>query len=371
MQPATRAPGAAGPAARQPAGAMSSEGEALSVTHWFDSGAEGEPYAATVRFSGQRDGVVGRAGPADTFVKDEVIDRVVPGSGPVAVTTWVYGLQPGRWRVTAGLLRRGTRIAAPRPSDFRGHSRAPSLPRAAWSWRRWALSPRPAVPVPTRWRPLVRLTAQPAVVRGSWSGLIAIGVLVGALVQTALLSRDGLPPGPVLAVDGLALLAGLLVAKAWYVAQKPRAWRQRIGEGWSVDGLLLGAPLVAVAALPAVGLPIGGFLDASAPALFLGVGIGRWGCFLTGCCAGRCTRSPWGIWSSDRRIGARRIPAQLLEYWPTVPVSRERSSWQRSRRTSSSASCSCDCVPSRITFSGRASLPWPPVRCCWRPLSGW
>src|SRR5438445_4669709 len=37
------------------------------------------------------------------------------------------------------------------------------------------------------------------------------------------------------------------------------------------------------------------------------------GCFLTGCCAGRPTRSRWGIWSSDRRIGARRIPTQLLE----------------------------------------------------------
>lgn len=36
-------------------------------------------------------------------------------------------------------------------------------------------------------------------------------------------------------------------------------------------------------------------------------------CFFTGCCAGRCTASRWGIWSSDRRIGARRVPTQLLE----------------------------------------------------------
>ncbi len=54
-------------------------------------------------------------------------------------------------------------------------------------------------------------------------------------------------------------------------------------------------------------------LDATAPGLFFAVAIGRVGCFLTGCCAGRCTSSRWGVWSSDRRIGARRIPAQLLE----------------------------------------------------------
>jgi phosphatidylglycerol:prolipoprotein diacylglycerol transferase len=43
------------------------------------------------------------------------------------------------------------------------------------------------------------------------------------------------------------------------------------------------------------------------------VAIGRVGCFLTGCCAGRVTTSRWGVWSSDRKIGARRIPAQILE----------------------------------------------------------
>ena len=55
------------------------------------------------------------------------------------------------------------------------------------------------------------------------------------------------------------------------------------------------------------------FVDASTPALFFGIAIGRLGCFFTGCCAGQCTRSRWGIWSSDRRVGARRIPTQLLE----------------------------------------------------------
>jgi phosphatidylglycerol---prolipoprotein diacylglyceryl transferase len=41
--------------------------------------------------------------------------------------------------------------------------------------------------------------------------------------------------------------------------------------------------------------------------------IGRPGCFWAGCCTGRPTAARWGIWSSDRRLGCRRAPAQLLE----------------------------------------------------------
>ncbi|MEP6761796.1 MAG: prolipoprotein diacylglyceryl transferase family protein, partial [Sporichthyaceae bacterium] len=189
-----------------------------------------------------------------------------------------------------------------------------TLPRAAWSWRRWALSSGQFTPVKTRWSPLVGLTKTPAVIRGSWPGMIAIGVLVGAVLQAALLTRANVSVGLALMVDLLALVSGLLLAKLWYLALRPRRlWRQSIGEGWTVDGLLFAAPAVGAAALLAFELPIGLFLDASAPALFFGVAIGRLGCFFTGCCAGRCTRSRWGVWSSDRRVGARRIPTQLLE----------------------------------------------------------
>jgi phosphatidylglycerol:prolipoprotein diacylglycerol transferase len=160
----------------------------------------------------------------------------------------------------------------------------------------------------------VRLAGVPAVIPGTWSGLVATGVLVGAAVQATLLARADVAVAPALLVDLLALLSGLVVAKVWYVVMRPgRSWRESIGEGWTVDGLLLAAPAVGVAALFAFNLPIGTFLDASAPGLFFGVAIGRLGCFFTGCCSGRCTRSRWGVWSSNRRVGARRIPTQLLE----------------------------------------------------------
>ena len=86
-----------------------------------------------------------------------------------------------------------------------------------------------------------------------------------------------------------------------------------LSEGWSINRSIGAAPIAAVIAMLALDLPVLAFLDAGAPAFFVGVGIGRLGCFFTGCCAGRCTASRWGVWSSDRRVGARRIPTQLLE----------------------------------------------------------
>jgi phosphatidylglycerol:prolipoprotein diacylglycerol transferase len=290
------------------------EPEAVSVTHWFDAARDGEPYTATIRFTGRRIGVLGKPGPRDAFVREESVDRIVPGSGKVSITTWVDGLQPGEWAVTADLVRSSGGTGARRQSEGGNAPGAHTLPRASWSWRRWSLSSGEFAPVKTRWSPLVRMARMPAVIHGSWSGLITAGVLVGGAVQAALLGHANIPVGPSLIVDAVALLAGMLAAKVWYVVLRPRGSpRQPIGEGWTVDGLLVGAVAAGAAALLAFDLPIGVFLDASAPGLFFGVAIGRLGCFFTGCCAGRCTRSRWGVWSSNRRVGARRIPTQLLE----------------------------------------------------------
>ncbi|MBA3689562.1 MAG: prolipoprotein diacylglyceryl transferase [Chloroflexi bacterium] len=302
------------PTSEQAAAGSAVETEALSVTHWFDAEQDGEPYAATIRFIGRRIGVPGKPGSRDAFVKEETVGGIVPGSGAVSITTWVYGLEPGAWTVTADLLRHPKSTRARHPSAGENRGGAHTLPRAAWSWRRWALSTGQFTPVQTRWAPLVRLARTPAVIPGSWSGLIAVGVLVGAFVQAALLARANISVGLSFIVDLVALVSGLVLAKLWYLALRPRgSWRQSIGEGWTVDGLLFAAPAVGIAALLAYNLPIGLFLDASAPGLFFGVAIGRLGCFFTGCCAGRCTRSRWGMWSSDRCVGARRIPTQLLE----------------------------------------------------------
>ncbi len=286
-------------------GSETVEPQALVTTWWFDSGEAGEPYAATIRLTGRRVGARGNPKPADTFVRHETVDDIVPGSGPVSLTSWVYGLQRGEWVVNAELTR-----SAPGPAGSRSGARGMLLP-ASWSWRRWALVPREAAPVKTRWALLAPLALQPAVLPGIYTALAVVGWVLALVLQAAILSERDIPVGPPLAASVLASLLGLAGAKAWYAVLHPD--ESLVKPGWAVDGFLVVAPLAAAALLVALGQPVGVVFDATTPGIFFAVAIGRVGCFLTGCCAGRCTVSRWGIWSSDRRVGARRVPTQLIE----------------------------------------------------------
>ena len=292
-------------------GSSSVEPEALVVSHWFDAGEDGDPYSATIRLTGRRIGVHGQPKPRDTFVQEDKLDGIVPGSGAVSVTSWVYGLQPGEWTVTAEMFRPDRHAVS-----SAGHWRRPGperLPRATWSWRRRRLSDGETAPVRTRWAMLAPLARIPGVIPGSFTLMGTLAILAALLVQMALLARENIPAGDALSVSLLALVFGLIGAKVWYAVLHPGPWRQSLRGGWSVDGFLVVAPVVALSALLALHLPIGPFLDAAAPGIFFAVAVGRFGCFFTGCCAGRCTRSRWGVWSSDRRVGAKRVPAQLVE----------------------------------------------------------
>ena len=285
------------------------EKEALVVSHTFDSGDGVEPYSATVRLTGRRVGINRLPGPQDTFVQEDRVDGIEPGSGPYSVTSWVYGLEPGDWTVSAELLRPGHDAGRGR------RAAAEPISPAAWSWPRWRLAPGSRGPVRTRWAMVLPLARVPGVMPGSFTVLGALGILVALIVQSAILARANVPVSGSLVVSMIALASGLIGAKVWYAVLHPGPWRRALLGGWAVDGFLIVSSIVAVAVLLAFDLPIGLYLDATAPGIFFAVAIGRLGCFFTGCCAGRCTNSRWGVWSfdRDRRIGARRIPTQLLE----------------------------------------------------------
>lgn len=55
--------------------------------------------------------------------------------------------------------------------------------------------------------------------------------------------------------------------------------------------------------------------DSAAPALAIGISLGRIGCFLNGCCLGRPTNLPWGVkfYGIDSSINLSLHPAQLYE----------------------------------------------------------
>src|SRR6266568_2746165 len=159
---------------------------------------------------------------------------------------------------------------------------------------------------------VIRFSGRRGGVTGSWAGMVAAGLAVALPVLVTLLARVGVG-GSVLVVALAASLAGAAGARGWYVMLQRGKVSGLPTRGLCIQGFIAGAVVAGIPGLLLAGIPAGTFFDAAAPGVFFAMAIGRQGCFLTGCCAGRPTASRWGIWSSDGRIGARRIPAQQLE----------------------------------------------------------
>ncbi len=281
----------------------------LTVTYWLDPGEQGDPFSATIRFTGQRTDVTGKSRPGDTFTQDETVDKIVPGSGPVAITAEVRGISRGTWAVTARPVTRAVAGQAQPPS--RTEAAAPgSVP---WP-RRVTVTAGPRATVRTT--PLLR-SKVPGVIRYAYACLVVLGVLVGLALEALLLANAHYPLLRPMAFSVAAVAAGVIGGKTWYAAvHRGRKW-----DGWCIQGFVAGAAVVVAAvAVAGPGLPKGAFLAAATPALLIGMGIGRHGCFWAGCCTGRATASRWGIWSSDRTLGCRRMPVQLLEAWTALLV---------------------------------------------------
>jgi phosphatidylglycerol:prolipoprotein diacylglycerol transferase len=289
--------------------------EVLPVTYWFIPAAAPQRQSVTLRFTGRRVGVPGCPGPRDQFVHDQRISEVIAGSGPVAVTAKIRGVNVGEWDVRVKMVAPGRRDRS--ASGTRSNPVAAPQPvhPAEWSWWRWRLTRGTAHPVSTC---LGAIVPAPGIVRGGWALLSGLGIVVALLTQRLVISAANLELTDVLPISLASLSAGIFGAKLWYVVLKRR---QRRWDGWCIQGLVVGIALIAPVLLTVTGNPIGVFFDATAPGLLFGMAIGRLGCFFAGCCCGRPTASRWGVWSSDRRlVGSRRIPAQLVEAGFTLSV---------------------------------------------------
>lgn len=153
----------------------------------------------------------------------------------------------------------------------------------------------------------------------SYGLMLAIAFVVGTWLALREARRLGLDEDGVVTVILVALVAGVVGARALYVAEHLQDFR---GTYLSVlalwqGGLTLYGGIVAgtVAGLfvaRRAGLPMWVTGDALAPSLVLGTVFGRAGCFLNGCCYGHPTRLPWGVvFPADSFAG--------LEFGP-VPV---------------------------------------------------
>ena len=294
--------------------------EILAVTYWFEPDQRPEPYPVTVRFVGRRVSVGGKRKPGDQFVHDETIAQVVPGSGPIALTAHVGGVNAGEWLVTARELGGGVAVAQTRQTRRERRWRQTHISPAAEPhgpvarfWRRWAppaaSSEQSATPIRTSVAPFARV---PGTLPLAWVSMVTLGMALALLLQALVLSRAQLAIAvrPAWPVALAAIAAGIVGAKGWFIVKHRREHRL---EGWCIQGFIAGASVTAALLLAVSRVPVGLYLDATAPGLLLGLAVGRIGCFFAGCCGGPPTASRWGIWSSDQRVGARRIPTQLIE----------------------------------------------------------
>jgi phosphatidylglycerol:prolipoprotein diacylglycerol transferase len=151
------------------------------------------------------------------------------------------------------------------------------------------------------------------VIVGAWPAMVTLGVLLALVLQGILAQRHGLPSGNVLMLALFASVLGAVGAKLYYRLTHSKESAGRALAGLSVQGFVIVATATFVIGGVLQGMPVGQLLDATVPALLLGQTVGRLGCLMGGCCVGVPTRSRWAVWSSDRRVGTRRIPVQLME----------------------------------------------------------
>jgi phosphatidylglycerol:prolipoprotein diacylglycerol transferase len=279
--------------------------EILAVTYWFDPAPRPEPYPVTVRFTGRRVDIKGRMQAGDRFAQDETIEEVVEGSGPISLTARIRNINAGSWVVTARMQGSARHSHGQQEQENAIPARPPGpIPRF---WRRWAPSVETDEHMSTCLTPLAHV---PGIFPGIWGAMVALGMAVALALQFLVIAADHLALGPWWVVTLVAIAVGIVGAKVWYIVLYRREHRFN---GWCIQGFITGATLAAAILLEVLEVPAGTFLDVTAPGLLVAMAVGRVGCFFAGCCGGPPTASRWGVWSSDQRVGARRIPTQLLE----------------------------------------------------------
>lgn len=264
------------------AAAAEVEPQGLAATYTFEAPSEGGPSGVAIRFAGTRNDVKGNPGPRDRFERTERVAAIPGAGGRVAITTRVEGINAGEWRVTATPIEQPAAVRLPRRTATASTSFA-------------------------------KLTYGPGVRLMSWPALVGLGVLIALALQVWLLARAHIAVLPGLGVSLAACVLGYVGAKAYYLALHRKHPRNFMTAGACIQGFLAVAFAVVAVGAWALRIPVGLLLDVSTPGILLAMAVGRPGCFLTGCCAGRPTASRWGMWSSDRRVGIRRFPVQLVE----------------------------------------------------------
>ncbi len=162
----------------------------------------------------------------------------------------------------------------------------------------------------------------------SYGLMMALGVAMGLWFLHVQGKKQGLPAGRILDAAFYILLVSIVGAKLILLFSdfgrytgNPRELLNLARSGGVFQGGLTFGVLFALWYFRKHKLPTWKMGDLVGPALALGHGFGRIGCFLAGCCFGRACELPWGVTFNDPRaealtgipLGIERHPVQLYE----------------------------------------------------------
>jgi len=158
----------------------------------------------------------------------------------------------------------------------------------------------------------------------SYGLMLAVAFLAGMAVVERLAGPLGLNRDRILDCALVIMAAAIVGSRAFYVLSHLDDYRLN---WWSIlavweggltfyGGVLLAVP-AAVLFMRRHRLPVWTMADLIAPAFALGVGFGRLGCFLNGCCYGKPSSLPWAVrfpsHGAAGAVGCAVQPTQLYE----------------------------------------------------------
>jgi phosphatidylglycerol:prolipoprotein diacylglycerol transferase len=136
----------------------------------------------------------------------------------------------------------------------------------------------------------------------SYGTLMVVGFLAAVWLMRRMMKRVGQNPDTIANIAMYALICGVVGARVFYVIHYYDLFRNRPLEVFAVwqGGLeLLGGVIAAIVFLVSYlyfkKLPKRLYLDVLAVGLMVGLGFGRIGCLMNGCCYGKCSDVPWAV----------------------------------------------------------------------------
>ena len=142
----------------------------------------------------------------------------------------------------------------------------------------------------------------------SWGVMVALGFALGMWVAVRRAKKVGFPEKHIFDMSIALIIAAIVGSRLWYVfthiEEFSGNWLDVInpfqGGGFGISGMAMVGGVVATIITAVIFclirkinfFEIG---DIIAPTFLLGMFVGRWGCFLNGCCFGRESNMPWAV----------------------------------------------------------------------------